>query len=120
MHSKLESLQRQLQDLKAQQHQSEPEADFKLVDISAEPWPQVLAFLESRRLGSSGLALYEALRLRHALRDDQQDLLEKLCIKLGHSDWPEAILKEIASFNIALELCNKECSRIIHIDNYLS
>ncbi len=102
MHSKLESLQRQLQDLKAQKHQSEPEADFELVDCSQEPLFQVVDFLGSRKLGPTGLELYESLSCRNVPTETQIALLEKICSKLGHKDWSVQILKEIFTYQEAL------------------
>jgi hypothetical protein len=102
MHSKLENLQRQLQDLKDLRYQSEPEADFELVDCSQEPLFQVVDFLGSRKLGPAGMELYEAISCRNALKESQIALLEKICSKLGHKDWPIQILQEISTYQEAL------------------
>ena len=91
-----------MQDLKAQKHQNESEADFELVDCSQEPLFQVVDFLDSRKLGPAGLELYESLSCRNVLTETQIALLEKICSKMGHKDWSVQILQEISTYQEAL------------------
>lgn len=85
--------------------------DFELVDVSQEPLFQVLAFLESRpKLGPAGRSLLQGLCGNRPLTEAQEELLVKICQKLGHEDWIEAILQEMDSTIQALAHVDQECS----------
>lgn len=86
--------------------------DFELVDCSQEPLFQVMAFLEARpKLGPAGMSLLHGLTGFKPLTEAQEELLEKVCKKMGHEDWMEPILHELASTLQALAACDQECSQ---------
>ena len=86
--------------------------DFELVDCSQEPLFQVMAFLEARpKLGPAGRSLYDALTGFRPLTEAQEELLMKICQKLDHEDWIEAIHQEMDSTIQALAACDQECSQ---------
>ncbi len=59
------------------------------------PRGQLMTFMCSKELGPKAQGLYDALKLTQALTDDQKTLLQKICIKMGHPDWPELIIDDI-------------------------
>ena len=113
MPSKLDSLCQQMENLKQQKSQQQSEdPGFELVDCSQEPLFQVMAFLEARpKLGPAGRSLYSGLTGFKPLTEGQEELLEKVCKKMGHEDWLEPILQELASTLQALAACDQECSQ---------
>lgn len=84
-------------------------ADYLLYD-DCSPWAMVQTFLEGRKLGPAGNDLYEAIKLNHTLSKAQEELLEKICLKIGHEDWPAAILQEIAQTQHLYDKCMESCS----------
>jgi len=98
-----------LKQQKSQQQSEDP--DFELVDCSQEPLFQVLAFLESRKLGPAGMGLLHGLTGHRPLTEAQEALLQKVCKKMGHEDWMEPILQELDSTLQPLAACDQECSQ---------
>jgi hypothetical protein len=106
---KLENLCRQVQNLKKSQHQQREVPDFELDPCSGPLW-DVLAFLDSRKLGPTGRSLYDALTGFKPLTEAQEELLQKVLAKLQHPEWLEPILQELDSTIKALTACDAECA----------
>lgn len=84
--------------------------DFELDPCSGPIW-DVLAFLEARpKLGPAGRSLYSALTGFKPLTEAQEELLVKICQKMGHEDWLEPILHELEATLLALAHVDQECS----------
>lgn len=105
----VESIQRQIQKLKDQKHQSESEPDFELVDCSDTPASQVLAFLSTQKLGQAGVALYDKIYFSRTLTDSQLQLLEKVLDKMGCPEYLDPILEEISAVEACYAEIDKQC-----------
>jgi hypothetical protein len=82
---------------------------FELEPCTGPLW-DVVAFLETRKLGPAGRSLYNALTGYRPLTEAQEALLQKVLAHLGHPEWLEPILEELESTLQCLANCNAECS----------
>lgn len=96
-------------DVMSKEIQQALNADFCIYD-DMSPWALFLEFLEGRKLGPAGQELLQAIKLNHTLTEPQEELLEKICLKIGHLNWPEAILREISDTQGLYREAEKACS----------
>jgi len=80
-----------------------------LLYTDMSPRAELLRLLSEMRLGPAGSALYGSLDRLNRLTEDQVELLEKICGKLGHPGWMKPILQETDGLNEALDACNEGC-----------
>jgi hypothetical protein len=72
----------------------------------------VISFLEARpKLGPAGRSLYNDITGYRPLTEPQEALLQKLLARMGHPEYMEPILQELASTLQALAACDQECSQ---------